>query len=133
MEIMNTQNDLIKKINKLNQQVQEVDEKGNQKSSRAAPVIDQEIEPRLEKRIDTKCSSLDQKIKTLEGRIDDLSDQITKYILLINLSPFQICINKYLRINNESVMNTSQINSQSNKKSKIVFLSLQRARERKGS
>lgn len=75
---MNSQNDLMKKINKLNQQLQEVDEKGNKKSGRITPVIDQDIEPRLEKKIDSKCGSLDQKIKLLEARVDDLNDQLSK-------------------------------------------------------
>ena len=75
---MNSQNDLMKKINKLNQQLQEVDEKGNKKSGRVTPVIDQDIEPRLEKKIDSKCGSLDQKIKSLEARVDDLNDQLSK-------------------------------------------------------
>ena len=78
MDLMNSQNDLMKKINKLNQQLQEVDEKGNKKSGRVTPVIDQDIEPRLEKKIDSKCGSLDQKIKSLEARVDDLNDQLSK-------------------------------------------------------
>ena len=79
MQAINSQNDIMKKLNKLSQQVQEVDEKGNKKSSRVASVIDPDIEPRLERKIDTKWDTLNQKIKSLEIRIDDITEQLTKY------------------------------------------------------
>ena len=77
--IDNAQNDILSKLQELDGKVEDIEERGQDKSShRGGGKVDPKLEQRLNSKLDSQYNTLESKIKNLNTRVDELSNKVRK-------------------------------------------------------